>query len=88
MQEKATFVQEVGLEETDEAEGVLYSAMAQLVAQLCAVAHKGGELALITPDTDPVELASHFKEWVLVWCADMKLVWKAIDFLYVKNRNP
>lgn len=62
VQEKAMFVQEVGLEETDEAEGVLYSAMAQLVAQLCAVAHKGGELALITPDTDPVELASHFKE--------------------------
>lgn len=62
VQEKAAFVQEVGLEETDEAEGVLYSALAQLVAQLCALAHKGGELALITPDTDPLDLASHFKE--------------------------
>lgn len=62
MQEKATSVQEIGLEEIDEAEGVVYSAMAQLVAQLCALAHKGGELALITPDADPLDLASHFKE--------------------------
>ncbi|MPC21772.1 Protein FAM114A2 [Portunus trituberculatus] len=62
VQEKAAFVQEVGLEETGEGEGVLFSAMAQLVAQLCALAHKGGELALITPDADPLDLASHFKE--------------------------
>ena len=61
MQEKTAFV-DVSFEERDEAEGVLYESMTHLVAQLCALAHKGGELALITPETDPLDLASHFKE--------------------------
>lgn len=62
MQAKATFIQEAEFEETNQIEAVLYGSMAQFVAQLCALAHKGGELALITPKTEPLDLASHFKD--------------------------
>lgn len=62
MQAKATFIQEAEFKEANEVEAVLYGTMAQFVAQLCALAHKGGELALITPKTEPIDLASHFKE--------------------------
>lgn len=65
MQDKVTYIQEAEFEEMDQVEDVLYGTMAQLVAQLCALAHKGGELALITPETEPLDLASHFKEWVM-----------------------
>lgn len=62
VQEKAALIQEADLEKRDQAENELYQALAKFVTQLCALAHKGGELALITPEIDPLDVASHFKD--------------------------
>lgn len=54
-------LQEVwGKEGTGEEE--LYTSLAEMVSQLVALIHKAAELALITPQADPVKLAAQFKE--------------------------
>ncbi|KAK4307526.1 hypothetical protein Pmani_020674 [Petrolisthes manimaculis] len=54
-------VQEVWQKEgVDEEE--LYTTLAEMVSQLVALIHKAAELALITPQADPLKLAAQFKE--------------------------
>ena len=55
-------IKEAGTIDGPTAERELCAVLAALVAQFAAVIHKGAELALITPEADPLNVAVQFKE--------------------------
>ncbi|XP_037779753.1 trichohyalin-like isoform X3 [Penaeus monodon] len=50
----------------------VYLSLALLIAQLAALTHKGSELALITPGSEPHAIANSFRELSCLVCAGME----------------
>ncbi|XP_068221248.1 protein FAM114A2 isoform X2 [Palaemon carinicauda] len=72
LEETVSLIKEAGVVDGPKAEQELFMALAALVSQLAAVIHKGAELALITPGTDPVNVALQFKELSCVMCGGIE----------------
>ncbi|XP_042215107.1 uncharacterized protein LOC121861442 [Homarus americanus] len=72
VEETASLIQEAGVVDGPTAERELYTALAALVVQMSAMAHKGAELSLITPDADPLTVAVQFKELTNVVCGGIE----------------
>lgn len=70
--ETASLIQEAGLIDGPTAERELFTALAGLVVQISAVAHKGAELSLISPQDGPLILAEHFRELINSVCGGIE----------------
>ncbi|CAL4167641.1 unnamed protein product, partial [Meganyctiphanes norvegica] len=55
-------------------ESQLYTALAAFLAQIVSVIHKGSELALITPDVAPQDVAHQFKRLASLVCGSVENV--------------
>lgn len=62
VEETASLIEEKKNLDWTAVEKEVYLSLALLIAQLAALTHKGSELALITPGSDPHAIANSFRE--------------------------
>lgn len=72
VEETASLIEEKKNLDWTAVEKEVYLSLALLIAQLAALTHKGSELALITPGSDPHAIANSFRELSCLVCAGME----------------
>ncbi|XP_042871316.1 protein FAM114A2-like isoform X2 [Penaeus japonicus] len=72
IEETASLIEEKKKLDWTAVEKEVYLGLALLISQLAALTHKGSELALITPGSDPQAIANSFRELSSLVCAAME----------------